>query len=414
MPQAQRPFSQIVIQMQTDPKALPANVKGKQIYFESFDPGSSRGSEESKVMRGASRQPTAPLRGNYECQPSINTELQATDALLYAACGSMESSMAGGTLAADLAVTAGVINSVAQTLTLSKIAHGLVVGDSAEIAALTAPTSLNDKIWPVIAVPTANTFTVRIPMGTTSTFTKGPGTVKKVTAAGVLTHTIKAGGTLPDYVLEFGATDIGQYQQELGCKLASLGFSIGAKGAIALSTRWLGIKELQATAPFDAAPLDNGKRSFDNMGIAAADMKEGGVACAQILSIDNISLDNAVTGDTFVVGGGGFRSGTNADVYKITGTVKAIFEDAALYTKAINSTETSLDFKVKRGSGDGTDGNETIQVVISEIQYSPKSPTIPAGGGIVELPFVGYYDNSADGTALKVVVVNSVLPGAMI
>jgi len=400
--------------MQTDPKVLPANVKGKKIYFESFDPGSSRGQEQSKVMRGSSRQPTAPLRGNYECAPSITTELQATDALLYAGFGSMESTMVGGAMAADLAVTAGVIDPVAQTLTLTKNAHGLVVGDSVEIAALTAPASLNDKIYPVVAVPTANTFVVRIAMGTTAVFTKGPGTVKKVTAAGVLTHVLKAGGNLPYYALEFGATDINQYQQELGCKLSTLSFSIGAKGPIALSTKWLGLKELQAVAPFDAAPLDNGKRSFDNMGIAAADMKEGGGACAQILSIDNITLDNSVTGDAFVVGGGGVRSSVNTDVYKITGTVKAIFEDTALYTKAINSTETILDFKVKRGNGDGTDGNETCQCVITEIQYTPKAPTIPASGGIVELPFVGYFDNSADNTALKMVIVNSVLPGAMI
>ena len=410
-------YTQILRQIQTDQTAVPATVKSKKVYFSTADPGATRGDDDaSNIMAGASRHPTEPNNGFYEISPSIETELMATGSDLYAACGSMESTMVGGTMGADLAVTAGVIDATAQTLTLTKTAHGLTVGDSVEILALTAPTSLNSKIWPVISIPTADTFVLRIAMGTSSTFTKGSGTVKKVTAAGVLTHTIKAGGNLPYYLQEFGCTDAGQYMQEFGTKCASLGFSIGTKGAVGLSTKWMGGKQVVASSSFDSGtPLDNGKSSFQNIRIAASDMKEGGSAVAGILSIDGISLDNTLDGDSYYVGGGGYRSEIDEGLYALKGTVKSVFNDLTLYNKALNSTTSSLDVTIKRGSGDGTAGNEKIQSVMSEIKYKPKSP--PFNGGkkvIAELAFTGFFKSNADATALKFIVTNSLLPGAMI
>jgi hypothetical protein len=252
-------------------------------------------------------------------------------------------------------------------------------------------------------------------MGTTATFTLGSGTLKKVTAVGVCTHTMKAGGNLPSYAIEFGYTDIAQYIRELGCKLSTLSFSIGAKGAIKLSTKWMGANESTAVTPFDPAPLDNLKRSFDNLGISAANMKEGGSAYASVLSIDSITLDNGLDGDTFVVGGAGSRSAVNAGTYKVSGSVKAMFEDMTMYNKAKNLTESSLDFTITRGTGDGSDGNETIQVVMPELFYSVKSPAIQGAKGVIgEYSFNGFYDNHADATGMKVIVKNSLLPGAMI
>lgn len=412
---AKGPFTQIRAQIQTDPAALPATVKSKLIYFSTADPGASRGDEESDLMRGADRHPTEPLPGQYDSSPSINSELMATCCQLYAALGSMESSMVGGTMGADLAVTAGTINASAQTLTLMKTAHGLTVGDSMEIAALTAPTSLNGKIWPVIAIPTADSFVLRIPMGTSSTFTKGAGTVKKVTAAGVLTHTMKAGGALPAYLLEFGYTDISQYLREFGCKVATFGFDVGVKGAIKTAFKWMGTNETQATSSFDSGtPLDNGKTSFNNLGITAANMKEGGAQVAKVLGV-SFALDNQLDGDSFYVGGGGYRSDVDEGIYSIKGTVRAAFPDRTLYDKALNSTESSLDITCTRGTGAGTSGNEKIQIVTPELKYSPKSPPFNGRKSVIgEYAFTGFYDNGADATAFKVIVTNSLLPGAMI
>ena len=132
-------------------------------------------------------------------------------------------------------------------------------------------------------------------------------------------------------------------------------------------------------------------------------------------SVDGITLNNQLDGDTFVVGGQG-RGAVNAGAFKLSGSVKAIFEDLVLYNKAKALTESSLDFTIKRGTGDGSDTNESLQVVITELVFAVKSPAISGPKGVVgEYSFTGYYDNSADGTAFKMILKNSgALPGAMI
>jgi len=414
--QAQGALGQLLMQMENTYNTLPTNVKSKKVYFASESLSFSQGAEKSDVLRGGVRHPTRSLRGQTDVTGDINTELQATSALLYAACGSMETTMSGGTLGTAMTTPAAVIDAVNQTMTITAVAHGCSVADSVEIAGLTAPTSLNSKIWPVIGVTSADIFVVRIPMGTTTTYTLGTGTIKRVTAGGVCTHTMKAGGKLPSYVIEKGLTDVSQYLRYLGSVCGKLTFGIGATGAIKLTAGFMGASETPASSSFDTGtPLDNGKRSFDNLGIAAANIKEGGSAVANILGIDNITLDNQLDGDTFVVGGAGSRSAINPGVYSVNGTVRAMFENMDLYNKAKNSTESSIDFTVTRGDGDGTDGNESLQVVIPELVYQAKSPVIDGPKGVrVELNFEADYDNNADATAMKFVCINSVLPGAMI
>lgn len=416
MAQAQGALSQVLMQLQTDPKILPPNVKSKKVYLETSDIKLDQGMDSSAVLRGGTRHPTQSVRGNIDVGGGINTELQATTALLYAALGSMESTQTGGTMDTAFAAPTATIDAVNQLMTINQTTHGCSVGDTIEIAGLTAPTSLNSKVWPVVAVPTANQLIIRIPMGTTTTFTLGSGTIKRVTANGTAyTHTLKAGGDIPYYLIEKGYTDVAQYFRYFGSKCASLNFGIGGAGLIKLVSNWMGMSETTASSSFDSAPLDNGKRSFDNLGIAAANILEGGSAVANILGIDGITLDNNLDGDTFVVGGGGSRAAISAGIYKISGTLRAQFEDLTYYTKARNLTESSLDFTITRGTGAGTDNNESIQVVMPELVYKAASPPIEGPKGvIISLGFEGYYDNHADATGLKIILKNAIPPGALI
>ena len=92
-----------------------------------------------------------------------------------------------------------------------------------------------------------------------------------------------------------------------------------------------------------------------------------------------------------------------------------MFTDTALYAKAKNLTESSLDFTLKRGTGDGTDGNETLQIVTPELIFKPSAPAIDGPKGIkATYEFEGFYDNGADATALKMIIKNAILPGLLI
>jgi hypothetical protein len=355
---------------------------------------------------------------------SIATELMAVHPFYYAALGSMASALTGATtgetLGTSIAPSAGVIDATKQTFTLTKTSHGITEGTTIKIEGLTAPTSLNDKYFSVVAVPDANTIVLRIPLGTSSTYTVGSGTFKAVTgtATAGLTHTLKAGGYLPSYHIEKGFPDVAQYFKYKGCKCGMLSLSVNAAGLIEVSTDWMGASETVGSSSFETGTTtDNSAYLFDNLGIAAADIKEGSTpsAIAQILSIDNITLDNALDGDTFLVGGGGTRAAINPGTYKVSGSIKAIFEDVTLYNKAINNTESGLDITWKRGTGAGTSGNESLQLVLPELTFSAKAPPVSGPAGVVvELGFTGCYEDGADATAMKMVLKNTTLPGAFV
>ena len=417
MPQAQGALSQILSQREASFKTLPTSIKSKKIYFTTESLKFMQSFAQSNIIRGGSRHPTQSSRDKTDVGGDLNTELNANTLLFFAALGSIESVMTGGTMGSALSSPTAVIDSTNQIMTITSTAHGLNPGDTVEIQNLTAPTSLNGKVFAVFDVPSANIFKISIPIATTSTFTLGSGTIKKVTAVGTsLTHTLKAGGALPSYTHEKGFTDIVQYFKYAGCMCNNLSFGIPASGAIALNTNWMGGAEAYGTSPFDSGtPVDNFKRVFDGLSIAAADVKEGGSAIAIVTNVGSIKIDNQLDGDVFLVGGQGARGAINPGVYQISGSIECMFTDTTLYAKAKNLTESSLDFTLKRGTGDGTDGNESLQVVTPELIFKPSAPVIAGPKGIkATYEFEGFYDNSADATALKMIVKNAILPGLLI
>ena len=418
MPQAQGSLSQVLAQREKSFKVIPvAQVKTKKVYFKTCSLAFTQNFEESLLIRGGLRHPTSSARGTTDVGGDITTELQANGMFVYAALGSMESTMTGGTMGTALTTPAGVIDAINQTLTITATAHGLTAGDSVEIAGLTAPTSLNGKIFSVIDATSSSIAVISIPMGTTTTFTLGTGTIKKVTAVGTtLTHTFKAGGALPSYQIEKGFTDIAQYFKYGGCKCGKLSLSVPSAGMIDVSTTWMGGSETYSGTSYETGTAtDSGKRTFDAFSLAAADMKEGSTPTAinYVTALNNLTIDNDLDGDTFVVGGQGARGGINPGVYKISGSVECLFQDLVLYTKARAGTPSGLDLTFTRGTGAGTDGNETLQIVTPELIFIPKSPAIDGPKGIrATFDFNGYFDIGADATALKVIIKNAILPGS--
>lgn len=418
MPQAQGSLASLKLIMESAFNTAHTGAvtgKTKKVYFSGESLAYSRGQEQSKIMRGGTRHPTTGIAGTTDIAGGITTELMATSPFWMAAMGSCAVVNSGGSMGTDLSASAATINSTAQTITVTATSHGLTIGDSVEIAALTAPTALNGGIYPVIEVPSANSFVLRIPMDITSTYTKGSGTFKKVGSGTTSnTYTYKAGGNLPSYVVEKGFSDIttAKFLKYTGCKCGKLSFSVNPSGIIEMTTDWMGAQETVSGSSLDSGTsIDNTKITFDASMLAAADVLVGGVANAYIKKMD-FTLDNGLDGDTFVVGGGGIRAGINPGVYQITGSISMIFESSTLYEAAKASTESSLDITFKRGTGAGTDTNEYLQIVVPELTFTPKAPAISGPGGImVDLAFTGYYGNGADATGLKVVIKTPQLPG---
>lgn len=228
------------------------------------------------------------------------------------------------------------------------------------------------------------------------------------TGASPYTHTFKIGTSIPSFLIERKYPTLGKFAKYNGCKFGKLSMDVTSKGFQKITVSVNGAKETIGTTAFDTTPTDLGKKSFDGRAIAL--IEEGGVACAVISKITGLAIDNGLDldDDNYVLGGDGTRDSIPEGYVKVTGTVHALFKDLTLYNKAINGTESSIRVKYALGTGDGTAGNESLEMKLPELIYSPKTPPIAGPKGVkVELPFEAYYENSSEASALQLILMNT-------
>lgn len=410
MTQARGTNGLLAVQYEETFGSNPATPDTTKVYFESEGLKASRNLISSAVITGT-RQPTVPIQGNIDVAGSVATELQAYPGILFAAAaGNVKSEANSGTgeaLGTALTTPAGVIDPVNGTAVITcGGAHSLAVGDVVQIAGLTAPTALNGLYCRVMAVGSATVFTARIPLGVSTTWTLGAGTIKKVTtAATTYKHTLKFGGALPSLFIEKGFSDISQYFKYNGCKVSKLSLAATPEGFQKVSFDFSGTKETTGSSAFDSTATDLGKSSFNGFGIGT--IEEGGSTIANVTKID-FSIDNALDTSVYVIGASGIRSALPEGTVKVSGTVEALFENLTLYTKAVNSTESSVRVVYNLGTGAGTAGNESFEIKVPELIFKQDAPVISGDKGIlVSLPFEAYYQNSSEAAVAQIILKNT-------
>ena len=160
---------------------------------------------------------------------------------------------------------------------------------------------------------------------------------------------------------------------------------------------FMGAKETLAGVSFDATPTALVLTKF---GMPSLALQEGGAPIA-IVTGGEIALDFTLDGDQYAIGAGGLRGDIPEGLVQVIGNIKAFFQDATLYNKAVNGTESSL-------LATWTDGAHSLAILVPELKYERSAPGIEGPRGVlVELPFRGYYENNADATAIKVTLINT-------
>lgn len=230
------------------------------------------------------------------------------------------------------------------------------------------------------------------------------GAVTTTGASSPYTHVFKVGTSLPSYVIEKGFTDIAQYFKYNGCKFSKMSVNTTPEGFQKMSFGVMGKKETIGSTSFDSTATDLGKTSFT--GFMAA-ILEGGGSISNVSKLD-LNIENALDGGVYVIGGAGTRGAIPEGMVKVSGSIDVLFETVALLTKAIAGTESSLKITYTLGTGAGTAGNELLEILIPELIYSQKSPSINGPKGVmVSLSFEGYYANSSETSALQITLKNS-------
>ena len=227
------------------------------------------------------------------------------------------------------------------------------------------------------------------------------------TGSGPYTHVFDIGNLPPGITFEvdYGSTltGTGRFVQYKGCRVSSMALSFPTEGACTATFSVIGANGDQAAATLDASPTDPGATPFSAFDAAIV---EGGSAIATVKSID-VTLDNGLDTDGYVIGGSGERAQLPEGFASVTGTLTAVFEDLTLLNKALAGTETSLKITLQHGTGDGSSSNEYFEVNITKMKYDPQTPPIDGPGGlVVTLPFSAYRVGSDNG--FQVTIKNSI------
>lgn len=210
-------------------------------------------------------------------------------------------------------------------------------------------------------------------------------------------HVFKIGPDMPSATFEQGYKDISTYQQFSGVRMNKMSLNFGGDAELTASIDVMGCKETMAAVPFDTAPKSITFTPFENL---EATIKEGGVTVANVLSM-SLDIDFGLDGDSYAIGGKGFRTYIDTGITSVSGTIKAFFQNMDLLNKAVNGTESSLELAL-------TKGTNSLTIKLPELIYERNSPGIDGPKGVnIELPFKAYYGDDAGQSAVVFELINS-------
>lgn len=256
-----------------------------------------------------------------------------------------------------------------------------------------------------IAVEGSVSIELQANIGTLFRCALGSVTTSEIGQTGAYQHVFKV-DTLPSLFIEKGFTDLGKYFQYLGCKVNRMSITVNPEGFQEVSFDFLGAKEDISNTTFDSNATTVSFAPF--MGFEV-ELEEGGVVASNILSVE-VTLENNLDGSIYVLGGQGYRQALPEGRVKVSGRIVALFDNSGytLFQKAKNNQTTSIKIKFKRGNGNGTAGNEYLEIYMPEVILAPQAPVVEGPAGIkLDLPYEAFYDTGQEGSSMVVILKNT-------
>jgi hypothetical protein len=210
------------------------------------------------------------------------------------------------------------------------------------------------------------------------------------------THVFKVTDRQPSLVLEQQYPDITAYEMFNGCKVNKFSFMYGGDNELTANIDLMGAKRTVGAATFTSFLQDISLLKFSNF---HGSIEEGGLPLA-IVTEASLNVDFGLDGNTYAIGGGGYRTQLPEGYLQVSGNIKAFFEDTVLLNKAINNTRTSLKFKFANGT-------HSLGFYMEEVLIEQTSPGIESEKGImINLPFKAFYNSGTGGSAIVATLVN--------
>lgn len=199
------------------------------------------------------------------------------------------------------------------------------------------------------------------------------------------------GSTLKTFSVERRFPDISQFQVFRGVTVNNMTISIQPESIVTAQFDLVGMGFDALSASSLGSPTQAASTSpFDSFN---GSLLEGGSSIGIVTGLD-FTLNNGRSVQPRV---GNKESITVFEgTAQITGTVTVYFEDASLFDKFVNETETSISVTL-----DTLDGSDSLTILIPRIKYTGATMD-PGGEGpvILDLPFTALYDDT-ETSALK-------------
>jgi len=206
------------------------------------------------------------------------------------------------------------------------------------------------------------------------------------------TNVLNTGTTVKSFTLEDGALDITQFRAFTGCMVNTMQISIAPNQMTTATFGIIGKNMTQSATPLDASlTAASANEPFDSFSGA---ISEGGSTIAYVNSID-FTLNNNLN-PTFVLGSVATPQ-MEFGMSSLEGTMTVFYEDAALITKFLNETESSLSIVLD----DRVAGlNYTLLMPRIKINGAAVPVASPASR-LLTIPFVALRDSST-GTQMRI------------
>lgn len=179
----------------------------------------------------------------------------------------------------------------------------------------------------------------------------------------------------------------GRFLRYAGCRISKGKFTFKSDGLVEADYDIIGSSfDWSQSATISATPGDFGHSGFS---MFTAALQEGGSASTVVQQVD-LTLDNQLDNSLYTIGGGGVRGALPEGFFASSGMVTALFQDMSILTKALNSTDSSLQITFTKGTGDGSAGNDSLVFLIPHLQYELAAPPIDGPKGLMaKLNFTG-------------------------
>ena len=224
----------------------------------------------------------------------------------------------------------------------------------------------------------------------------GEPTTEDRTVEGTYKHVFKPSKRQPSLIMEKAFPDIGVYTKYNGCKVSTLEITTGGDGELVANIDMMGANETINKATISTTPKTPVMDRFNNFMASFKLNDELAAVCTEVSMNMNFNLD----GDTYAIGGKGFRTALNEGILELSGSMTAFFTDSKFIEYAEDSTTISAELIFETG-------DFKLSFLYPEMKLARNTPPIDGPTGISQqLDYNAFYKSNDQNSSVIVTLIN--------